>query len=245
MTHGERSLAGVEQVLIPYTSFEAEDLSRQLNYLVTIDKEHLALRGLSGVLYRYAEPERALAKVKKGQSEQDAIGHYAVVDRSGDVRGSASIYPNLELSKQRIPLPPILAKGFLSKRLPKAEVNVHAWTTHGEEELLSAAYRDLLFTATGWWKRNTSPRAWTLEPNRSPKVIHDAIALSGLQKVAIRRYDDKESKTHIPARSSLYASLQSEWLSVHGKEKELSKGVKSFWTKWDDEREQQMPISPR
>lgn len=223
------------QVLIPYTEFAPTELARQLNDIVTLNTGNLAVRGLTGVISRYSDIETAEQKVRKGQAEHAELGHFAIVNTAGDVRGSASVYPSLILKKQHVPLPPFLAPSFLTDTYPKAGPNIHAWTNGHETELLAAAYKDLVHITAGKWKQEAGPKPWTVEPTRSPQDIHEAIREGGLEKIATRRFDDGESRRRIPVRSTLYARLFSEWTTAHGKQKELKTGIKSLLTELDEE----------
>ncbi len=191
-------------VLIPYSAFDADTLAEQMHRIVVKDTELLRARNLSGVITRYSDLDTAAVKIRKGQREHPILGHFAVVDKLDRVRGSASIYPDLELKRQRIPLPPRCAIGPLSERLPSVGPNVHAWTSTEDRKLLSDAYRELVELSSKWWRPDTAPQPWTVEPASSPPSIHAAIASSGLSFVGKGRYDDMESGLRIPPTSILY-----------------------------------------
>ena len=201
MTGNIVGLTGVQEVLIPYTEFAPSDLAQQLSSLVIANTELLNVRGIHGVVSRYSNLETAEQKVRKGQAEHDSIGHFAVVNALGYVRGAASIYPELPLKKQRLPLPPILARGPLVDTFTNIGPNLHAWTDQDDIDLLASAYNDLVNLTTIC---SSITKIWTVEPTRSPEDIHQAIIKSGLRKVATRRFDDGESRRRIPPRSTLY-----------------------------------------
>ena len=231
----------IPHVLVPYTEFGAGDLAAQINGLVVVNAELLTTRGLRGVLDRYSDRDMAEQKIRKGQSEQNTIGHFAIVNAAGDVRGSAAIYPDLKLKKQVLPLPPVVARGPLSVTYKQAQPNIHAWTDKKEPDLLFDAYRELAYRATGYWRRINMSKAWTVEPARSPVYVHEAILESGLDKIAKGRFDDGESRRHVPPQAILYARLYSAWMSKHGRLKELRSGAKSFGTVIDDSADDAIP----
>ncbi len=196
------------EVLVPYTDFAANDLARQLNGLAIENAELLSLRGIRGVTERYgSDLETAEANVRKGQADHESLGSFAIVSAMGDVCGLGSVYPNLPLKEQRVPLPPVLARGPLATTYPKRGPNVHAWTGEGYLSLLADAYKGLMYRAAAWWRQPEMPRVWTVEPTRSPNTIHHAITDSGLIIVRTGRFDDGESKSHIPPLSTLYTRV--------------------------------------
>lgn len=228
MTDRLRELTGINEVLVPYADFDASDLARQLHPLVTANAELLTLRGIGGVITRYGNAETAEQKVRKGQAEHEILGHYAIVNTAGNVRGAASVDPRLPLKKQHVPLPPVLARGLLVDTYPSAGPNIHAWTAKEDTPLLTDAYKDLVLRTTGWYKGPDAPKAWTVEPTRSPQTIHQAITDGGLEKVATRRFEDGESRHSIPPRSTLYARLYGDWATAHGRQRELRTGAQNF-----------------
>lgn len=195
------------RVLVPYDQFDPEELAQRLNMLVTTSADALSVRGLAGIISRYSDLSIARQKVRKGQSEQDSIGHFAVLDADGAVQGSASILPGLPLKKQELPLPPILGKGVPVEGM---DINVHAWTSNNDPKVLFGAYRALIDKANEWPEYD-GPKIWTVEPVKSPKQIHDVISRSGLQEIETARFDDGESRSKIPPKSTLYARDYKHW----------------------------------
>ncbi|HEX8182245.1 MAG TPA: hypothetical protein VF575_01430 [Candidatus Saccharimonadales bacterium] len=234
----------ISRILIPYTEFDSFELAYQLHSVVAQSTDLLLQRNLEGVIARYSRLDEAENKIRKGQAEHRDLGHFAVVNADGDVKGSASIYPGLPLKRQRIPLPPRIAISPLSKTFGNANPNIHAWTSVDEEELLASAYKELLLQSTGGRQSEFTPKAWTVEPAHSSTGIHAAIATSGLKTIGRGRYDDGESRTKIPKISVLYANVYSEWGSRHGAEKELSKGSKSFVTLLDEGNDDVLSRNP-
>lgn len=247
----------MSEVLVPFTEFEsAVELARQLHEVVTNNIPMLEARNLLGPISRYGSNDsiRAQEKVEKGQREHQAgtLGHYAVVGDSGDVVGSASIYPDLPLYKLRLPVPAGIARRaepFLAVRYSYASPNIHAWADDSED-VLAQTYEELTQLANtppSYHPLSGTPYAkepfnttWTLEPARSPKYIHDAIvASSGLQRVAKRRFDDGEDGRTIPPRGTLYAQLKSTWGTAHGMQKELRTGRHSFMARMDQSIDEQ------
>ncbi len=184
MINSGRALANIPEVLVPYAEFDPGKLAVQLHELVNRNVEDLALRGLTGVVARYSDINIAEQKVRKGQAEQATIGHFAVINSTGDVIGAASIYPKLPLRKHPLPLPPRFARWPIAVSFPYANPNVHAWVDHEEIDGLAAAYKGLVHRATGRWKRPSNPKPWTIEPAKSPQQIHEAIMEGGLERVA-------------------------------------------------------------
>lgn len=235
--------------LVPYSDFDnPEDLAQQLHEAVLDNWSLLKQRKLSGPIFRYGgDIDTATEKVEKGQREHlsGELGHFAVIGNSGDVVGSASIYPDLELRKLRFPIPPVLAMGRLATRLPYATPNIHGWIGY-DEDGLTEVYKQLLkLSHQQPYHRNVTQTnlltpwhggsAWTVEPAKSPHDIHRMIRASKLQKVGTRRYDEGESKLKIPPRGTLYADLRYDWLSGIGRHHELMTGDKDFATELHDE----------
>ena len=241
MIDPNREYCGIPDVLVPYTEFGASDLAAQINGLVVANAELLSMRGLTGVLDRYSDLAIAEQKIRKGQSEQTTIGHFAIVNAVGNVRGTGSIIPELRLRRQLLPLPPALTPGLLTVHYNYANPNIHAWTDKNDTDLLYDAYKDLAYRASGYWKHSTMPKAWTVEPTSSPRYIHEAISESGLEIIAKGRFDDGESRRDIPPKSVLYARLYSVWTAKRGKLKELRSGAKSFGSAIDDSIPTQIP----
>jgi hypothetical protein len=229
--------------LKPYSDFEsARDLALQLHEAVRSSEAILRQRDLPGPLARYGgELALATANVEKGQHEhlRAELGHYAVIGDSGDVIGSASVYPGLRLRKLRLPIPAGLAQGWLAVEFPYATPNVHAWIKDGEDGLADA-YKQLLplSRADAYHRRIVgtelqnpwhSGAAWTVEPRQSPRWVHRAISSTRLQRVATRRFDEGESRKKVPKRGTLYADLHGTWLTSLGSQQELKTGERSFF----------------
>lgn len=227
----------MSEVLQPYTEFEASDLAVQLHGIVVASEQELRARNLLGVLERYGRGmELAEHNVRKGQHDANP-DHFAVVNEAGNVVGSASAYRGLPLRKLHLPLPGLMAVLPFAEPFPYANPNIHAWTKTGEEEVLVGAYRQLA-------EMNMKPKLvnephdspWTIEPTRSPRYVHTAIAMAGLTKVATRRFYDGENHRQIPPRSTLYVKSSTEWATAHGRQKEVRTGQwKSGWQEWDEE----------
>jgi hypothetical protein len=228
------------EVLVDYTQFEVTDLATQLHEAVVANEPLLHSRNLLGVIARYgASQELAEQNVRRGQTniETGVTQHYAVVNEAGNVVGSASSFPDLPLRKLHLPIPPALAVPPLAVTFKYANPNIHAWTDVKEEEVLVGAYRQLAamnMSGTPYGKPTESP--WTIEPIRSPRHIHTALKMADLTRVATRFFDDGESRKRIPPISSLYIKSNTEWLTAHGRQKEVKKGQwKSGWQEiWDD-----------
>ncbi len=238
----------MNEVLQPYTAFEASDLAIQLHEIVAASAPELEDRNLLGVLARYgAGLELAEQNVHKGQHDVNP-GHLAVVNEAGNIVGGASVYRNLPLSKLHLPAPGILAVPPFAELFPYANPNIHAWTKTGEEEVLIGAYRQLAAKnyVSPIWTGEPHDSPWTIEPTRSPRWVHAALETAGLTRVATRRFYDGENKRQIPPRSTLYAQQSSEWLTAHGRQLELRKGRwKSWLREIDEDTKEMMSRNPR
>lgn len=203
--------------LVPYTDLSSESIARELHEAVMLSEPVLRARNILGPISRYGWGlELGIQNVEKGQHEHDLgeIGRYAVMSDAGNIVGAASIYPNLSLRRLRVPVPPMLAVEY-----PQATPNIHAWTT-GDTETLAQAYSRLRDLAHKKIRNQQVPPPnpantlkglipWTIEPVSSPQYIHDALLRAGLTRNASQRFDDGESRRHIPPLSTLYTgSLQ-------------------------------------
>ena len=227
----------MSEVLVAYTQFETSDLAKQLSEAVHSSTRLLEQRNLHGVVARYGgRISLAEVMVEKGQWDhlKENPWHFAVMNEKGDVAGAASISPNLPLLKLRLSLPIKFTNRFIAQQFRYANPNISAWTKSGEEEALMQAYQqmaDISFMPVESSSYTPHESPWTIEPTRSPRGIHEAISLAGLTKVATGRFNDGESKTLIPPRSTLYAKLSGNWKTAHGKQKELRNGQLAKW--WD------------
>lgn len=218
--------------LRPYNELDTDELAADLHEIVGSNRDLLASRRLLGVISRYAcsddrkvSIENAKAKVAKGQRETEAgtLMHYALVDASGEVSGQASIFPDLQLIRSRVPLHPRVLPSVLKKDYPHANPNISAWTVRDKPELLSEAYRtlrDMTLEPIPYSGIRDIP--WTIEPNSAPSFVHDAIMSSGLERVTPGRYYEGEGGMVVP-RSTLYAAT-SEWFTSRGRHQELATG---------------------
>lgn len=228
--------------LRPYTEFDSSrDLAMQLHDTVIANKPLLQERNLNGPIVRYGGSlSQGIEKVEKGKREHTAgeLGHFAIVGDSGDVIGSASIYPDLMLRKLHLPIPPVLAFGRLAVEYPYATPNIHAWAADGEGDLADI-YASLLKLSyhKKYHQRLKKPEtanpdhggsAWTVEPKSSPKEVHEAIQTTVLDKIVTRRFDQRERRLFIPPRGTLYATIHNAWLTSRGEQKELRTGEKGL-----------------
>ena len=202
----------------------------------------LRTRNLLGVVARYgANLETAEQNVRRGQtnSETGITKHYALVNKAGNVVGSASSYPDLPLRKLHLPIPPALAIPPLAETFKYANPNIHAWTDVKEEEVLVGAYKQLAaMNQSGRPYSAPTYAPWTIEPIRSPKHIHTALKMAGLTRVATRLFDDGESRIKVPPISSLYIQSHSAqgWATAHGRQKEVKNGQwQSIWDELDED----------
>lgn len=244
--------------LRPYTEFDSAQLAAQLHEAVVSSESLLRQRNINGPIARYGgELALGIQNVEKGQEEHyyNELGHFAIIGDSGDVVGAGSIYPDLKLRKLRLPLPTALATKHLLVKYPYAAPNIHAWV-NDEQGDLTEVYTDLLEASKatqyctdivrvkGDFTDGKRPGiAWTLEPRRSPKFVHDSIQASRLKKVATRRFDDGESKRRIPPRGTVYAAIKGTWLSSHGAQHELLTGENQSF--WDEAHNEMVSRDPR
>ena len=228
--------------LIPYSDYDNPyELATQMHEAVVDSKEILKKRNILGPIARYGgEAITSIENIKKGQREhtKGILGHFAIVGDSGDVVGAASIFPELELRKVRLPIPAGLAMGRLAVEYPYAALNIQAWLKE-DEDGLTGIYSNLIdlssslnyhqrIAGTSMEKPWHNGSAWTVESASSPKEIHDAIKKTRLHKLTTKRFDEGEGKRMIPPRSTLYAEIKSVWLSKKGELKELRTGDQSF-----------------
>jgi len=204
------------EVLRPYTEFSPGDLAIQLYLQVLASEQWLRARGMGDILRSFGESttlDTIRTMVEKGQQEHDARNplHYAVMDKFGDVRGTASIYSGYKLPLYRLHvlLPPAVAPWPLRTRQREAAYNIAAWISgdpnnDAQVELLKRSYRELANYAGRLVSHPMDEQVWSIEPVRSPQGVHEAIASSGLHRVAEGRFDDGSSRHAIPVRSILY-----------------------------------------
>lgn len=218
----------MSEVLVPVTAYDTPDLADSLRELVHNNRGLLLQRHIVGPTERYggsAQLTSSSVERLKRNCDNGTLEAFAIVvqPRETAIRGMATIYPNLELGKMRLPLPAGIPKhpryghyaGWMRVAYPYAMHNVQAWTDGLTEEmhapgwppgaLLARAYRDLVrYAAEG--DSHSMRRTWTIEPLRSPAYVHAAIADSGLTKIAEGRFEDNEDNKHISPRSILYAN---------------------------------------
>jgi len=219
------------ELLVDYNQFKAPELAKQLHTLVDKNQELLEARYFLGVLASYGILAEQSVKSRQKHHQPGVSEFYAVVNTAGDVVGSASVLHNLPLSKLRLPIWPILARGPLSQSFEYASPNISAWTDEGEDGLLTAAFAKLA-KVNHLPKINGErrPTAWVIEPNKSPEHIHEAIALAGLSAVATHRFDDAESRWNTPPISTLYTEETIYWPTSRGRLKELRTGKwRNMW----------------
>lgn len=209
--------------LISYGEYgNPEAVARQLHTATIASQDLLEQRNINGPLVRYGQNvDTAIYNVQRAINLHSAreMGCYAVIGESGDIVGAASIYPDLELRRQFIPMAPIIAQGFLDSVLtidyPYASPNINAWTV--DSEGLDEAYRQLLIESRQS-PVNRQPRvanadqknrayAWTAEPIRSPGSVHEQISAAGMYRMLTgKRLADQESRRHVPPKANLYSS---------------------------------------
>lgn len=204
------------EVLRPYTEFNPGDLAIQLYLQVLASEQWLQARGMEGVLRRYGKGttlDAAREVVVGGQRDHYARNplRYAVMDKFGEVRGTAALYPDHKLKLHRLhaPVPAAYVPWPLRTTRREAAYNISAWISGNPDdaaqvELLRRAYRELANYAGRMALHPLYEQVWTIEPARSPRGIHEAIAASGLHRVAEGRFDDKEDHHAIPLKSVLY-----------------------------------------
>lgn len=218
----------MSEALVPVTAYDTPDLADSLRELVHNNRGLLLQRHIVGPIVRYGgSPQLTSSSVErlKRSCDKGTLEAFAIVVQPHEtaIRGMATIYPNLELGKMRLPLPAGIPKhpryghyvDWMRVTYPYAMHNVQAWTDGLAEEmhapgwppgaLLARAYRDLVSYADEG-NSHSMGRTWTIEPARSPAYVHGAIANSGLTEIAEGRFEDNEVNTRIPPRSILYAN---------------------------------------
>ena len=234
-----------ESVLSPITDFKADELGPRLAELVESNRKLLIARYILGPLDRYCDVETAELSVMRAQEIHEDPDNtqqiFVPVGAEGNPEGVATIYPDLELKRLRLPIPLGLPdqstikwlrtkSGMLDTLVGKswwddlsnATPNLTVWTNANHEELLTIAYKELENM------HYSGVRPWTIEPIRSPKYVHRAIRATSMKPIAERWFDDQESRRKVAPRSRLYARLQTEWITSYGKLKELREGKESW-----------------
>lgn len=191
-------------------------IGQELNALVCNDEDvrnFLHQRNFDGVIQRHFDLDSSVENAKKARrlALSNELGAYALLDTETNLAvGMATVYPNLGLWRQKLPLPPLFTRNLiLGTRIrgtgeptttENGSANVSAWVGIDKdvEDNLERAYSFLITKA-----KNT----WTTEPLESPGYVHDAIVNAGLYPDDVRPgyYDDYESRKAIPAISKLYA----------------------------------------
>lgn len=231
----------MSEVLRSYDQFDTDELAASLHELARENSRLLRRRRLGGVVARYGDTlDLAKEKVEKGQHETTTgeLEHFAVLNREGQVRGGASIFPGLELTCMKLPIHPRLLPGFFKRRFPHANPNVSAWEADGNEKLLSSAYKELVARVPQYIPASgIRDIPWTTEPLLSPPYVKRAIVASGLSHVATRFYYEGDGGAVI-GPSTLYAHTL-DWLTAHGRLHELETGD------WHGSSEEIMSRNPR
>lgn len=220
--------------LVPVTEWSADDLSKQVMNLVAENEQLLRQRYLVGVLRRYGEKAaNPIGSIENAQHnhEDGALQAFTVISETGKLAGMATIYPDLQLTRLRLPIPrgvsdqvaEVSTIGKLNVRrstqivarllkqnetfLPFANPNVFAWTGSSHKKYLSLAYRGLMARVRDLPHQQAGLQPYTIEPNRSPAWVHTSIVLAKLLPIARGWFDDQESRRLSPPRSTLYTTL--------------------------------------
>ncbi len=183
----------------------------------------LRQRHMLAMLARHgSKVEQSLRTIdkEKGLHRSSQLGVFVLTGYDQQPVGMATVNPLAKLKRQRVQLPPYLAKGPLSYPIVTHGPKVSAWVApiFGERgtEVLTAAYR-LLSDPEGPAKHifetyvalesldiAPPPQAWTIEPLQSPDKIRRAIRMAGFQKVDAGYYDDHSSARVSPPIAALY-----------------------------------------
>lgn len=209
----------MNNTLTPITEVDSLEASRSL--LVSLNLEGnqrlLRSRNFGGVLQRYGDNltdgQRNFEQAQELHATQ-RLGAFVVRNSQDELVGMATIYPQLGLKKLMLPLPPVLARGPVSRSY-EYDANISAWAIGPNgREVLRTAYKDAATIAMSGLFRyakadNRKPFIWTVEPTDSPhfhfvdKVIREA-GLTPENRPGL--YDDQESRKRIPPISQLYLS---------------------------------------
>ncbi len=220
-----RLIAGVPEVLRPYSNWASYDLAQQLHELVKDNQDELKSRNLLEIVSNYSDGDITKI-VDQVQTEQQHLGHFAVVNVHGKIVGGAEIRSDLTLKKAK---PVLLPRGHSKTSYPFADSNIKAWVDKREgPQLLIDAYKDLIFRSGSWWRRYDSQKSWTIEPVTSESYVHSALVASGLIKIITGQFDDGRKMNSYPTKSVLYAMIYNDRLSDRGKLAELKKGTKGW-----------------
>lgn len=241
----------MNEILVPVTDYPTAELAERLRELVNDNKGLLLQRHIIGPTERYGRnAQQAISNVEtlKRNHDGDNPLAFAVLEEpeGDDVVGLATIYPYLPLGRMRLPILPGLPKhprygrllGWSRDSYPYAQYNIKAWVHDYSDntdllrpspaDTLTAAYKTLVDKT---YKRFGNRRLWTTEPLSSPNYIDDAIAASGLARIAVGRFEDNEDNRQVPPRSTLYAKVLYRWLSERGQLKELRTGEEGLYEK--------------
>lgn len=187
------------RVLEPFEHFRTPAFSLDLKHLVGENERMLRSRQFWDVLDHYGPAvseylaeSNVLDGIRNFQQRSGPFS-YAVVDEHGDLRGTAAVYPDNQRPLGKLPpLLPLRPLQGIGSRRWEVVYNVSAWVSGDPDsdttvELLSGVYTELVRHA-GTLVLSPIERVWAAEPVRSPRGIHEAIAASGVHRVAEGRY---------------------------------------------------------
>jgi hypothetical protein len=215
------------EVLQPYTDFPDEALANSLHAIALRNKGYLQRRGYYGFVQRYGG-ELALQMVQKGKRDHEAgrSSHFTIVQTrvegavyKKEIIGAASIQKGLPLYKlpELGPLtpPPVAAEKLGLRKLVDDERLTHNIGVIVDVSLLGPsheatsksrgrlAYKELVKIVE---QEDSSTHAWMLIPEYGFIYERAAAVEAGLGGLAVGRFDDLESRRHVPPRSVLCVS---------------------------------------
>ncbi len=174
------------------------------------NQERLRDLGLLGVIKRHSVSMDSSVRSMNtlhGLVVDRAMAAFVVVDTThvgrNSVVGMATAQPDLELLRQRLPLPAKFTRNqLLSETINTAGSNVAAWIDHrvGDADQQVDEYARMYTTLA----RSTAGPVWTLSPESSAKHGQlDALEAAGYEvEGSWQRYDDQEAEWS-PAPHSL------------------------------------------
>ncbi len=202
--------------------------------VVSSNRNLLEARQLDGELRIFGESSVGAIENAREQRFRHAVKptaeRFYIRSQEGRFVGSA-VVGNQRLTRTRTRFP--LVQRSESEVFPYASPNIFAWTAEKEMEdgTLNLIYQSLVKRFAGSVSTDNSPKAWAIEPESSPTAIHEAIAQNTeLTFINSNSYRNPNQFNQTPDRTKLYARLHSQWLTKHGRLKELKANEVSTFT---------------
>lgn len=215
------------EIIVPMTQIQdtakVAEFAREINALVkTPEMTHqLRTRHLLGVLARHSgDADSSFRHVSRARNAHYAreLGVFALFGNNDVVLGMATVDPDARLRRQRLNMPPFIARGPAAYNIHTRGPEVAAWAVPGAagSRALAEAYKQLsspegpasalyeLYATDHNLKGTEAVLAWTIEPLDTPPWVHKAIQAGGFERQDRGHYDDFESRTSAPPMSAFY-----------------------------------------